>query len=212
MMIAEEETKARTILELLLEPYKDTYKIGERVDILLKGYAEYQITELRMEQWEEGSGGSTEIPISSDIKPGPIDIKIGTITFYTESQVTCFKVKGRIPYLQQSIETPRICVKVRGVNTTTTTSTTLPPTSSTTTTTTSTTTTTIPYSGVIEGLTASPNPARARETVTLSFIVKNTDTPRITYKLVGKVEGSCVNQQGQRDITLNPGESQTINV
>jgi hypothetical protein len=68
------------------------------------------------------------------------------------------------------------------------------------------------YSGVIEGLTASPNPARARETVTLSFIVKNTGTQRTTYRLVGKAEGSCVNQQGQRDITLNPGESQTINV
>ena len=81
-----------------------------------------------------------------------------------------------------------------------------------TTTTTTSTTTTIPYSGVIEGLTASPNPARARETVTLSFVVKNTGTQRTTYKLVGKVEGSCVNQQGQRDITLNPGESQTINV
>jgi hypothetical protein len=67
-------------------------------------------------------------------------------------------------------------------------------------------------SGVIEGLAASPNPARAGETVTLSFAVRNTGTQTTTYTVVGRAEGPCVSQRGETGITLSPGERRTLTV
>jgi uncharacterized membrane protein YgcG len=67
-------------------------------------------------------------------------------------------------------------------------------------------------SGQITQFTASKTTARAGETVTLTIKVKNTTSTSNSYVLVGKAEGSCVNQSGKMRISLGPYEEKTYTV
>jgi len=64
--------------------------------------------------------------------------------------------------------------------------------------------------GTIVSLTASPNPAVAGETVTLSIRVKNTGTQTTAYTLMGQALGTCVNETGMLPVTLSAGEEKTV--
>ena len=66
--------------------------------------------------------------------------------------------------------------------------------------------------GTIVSLTASPNPAVAGETVTLSIRVKNTGTQTTMYALMGHALGTCVNETGIMSLTLAAGEERTIEI
>jgi len=66
--------------------------------------------------------------------------------------------------------------------------------------------------GTIVSLTATPNPAVAGETVTLSIRVKNTGTQTTTYTLVGYALGTCVNELGMLPVTLTAGEEKTVEI
>jgi len=112
------------VFKLQLEPSKTTYKIGETATLRLKGYTDYQIGFLELEGWDKTSGSKYSYAISgSSILPGTIDRIIESIKFTWESREYCFKVKGRVLYDQREIETPPLCVEIRGVATTSTTTT-----------------------------------------------------------------------------------------
>jgi len=66
--------------------------------------------------------------------------------------------------------------------------------------------------GTIVSLTATPNPAVAGETVTLSIRVKNTGTETTTYTLMGHALGTCVNETGVLPVTLAAGEERTVEI
>jgi hypothetical protein len=114
----------QTFLRIYLEPAKDKFALNEQVKIRLKGYTEYQLTEVRL--WRgfckpeelENRGSVSKI---GEFLPGSvIDTIAGEVTFMEETPNFCFRVKGKIPYTGELIESNTICVEVRGIATTTT--------------------------------------------------------------------------------------------
>jgi hypothetical protein len=64
--------------------------------------------------------------------------------------------------------------------------------------------------GKIVSLRATPSAARPGDTITLNTAVKNTGTQAAVYTLVGITDGECVKLRGERQVTLEQG--QTVNL